>query len=110
MGLSVEGPWPDASNIIGLRDLEWFAGGGPELEDKIADQVLQCAHLHRLTFAYPSITPETLRKVGQLEELVSLALPGTPANDELVGSWENINDLWEANLMIPTLELRPSSG
>ncbi|MEC7680783.1 MAG: hypothetical protein VX694_16035 [Planctomycetota bacterium] len=97
VGLSVEGPWPDASNITGLRDLEWFAGGGPELEDKIADQVLQCAHLHRLTFAYPSITPQTLRKVGQLEELVSLALPGTPANDEIVGSWANINDLWEAN-------------
>ena len=35
--------------------------------------------------------------MGQLEELVSLALPGTPANDEIVGSWEKINDLWEAN-------------
>ena len=96
-GLSVEAPWPAVSKINGLRDLEWFAGGGSEVDDEIAEEVLRCANLHRLTFAYPSVSEETLLKIGELQELISLALPGTPLNDEIVRSWREVDDLWEVN-------------
>ena len=96
-GLSLEGPWPVSASLRGLRDLEWFAGGGAELTDKIAEEVLKCSHLHRLTFAYPSISREALSGIGQLKELISLALPGTLIDDDMVRSWRNVHDLWEAN-------------
>ena len=96
-GLSLEGPWPVSATLSGLRDLEWFAGGGTELTDEIAGEVLKCSHLHRLTFAYPSISRGTLSGIGKLKELISLALPGTLVDDEMVRSWRNVHDLWEAN-------------
>ena len=96
-GLSLEGPWPVSASLRGLRDLEWFAGGGAELTDEIAKEVLKCSHLHRLTFAYPSISREALSGIGQLKELISLALPGTSIDDGMVRSWRNVHDLWEAN-------------
>jgi hypothetical protein len=80
-----------------LRDLEWFAGGGVDVDDRIAKEVLTCTHLHRLTMAYPSVSREMLFEVGKLNELVSLSLPGTMLDDEVVSSWKDVNDLWEVN-------------
>ncbi|MBL6724486.1 MAG: hypothetical protein ISQ09_05335 [Rubripirellula sp.] len=96
-GLSLVGPWPADSSISGLRDLEWFAGGGVDVDDRIAKEVLACTHLHRLTMAYPSVSREMLFEVGKLNELVSLSLPGTMLDDEVVSSWKGVNDLWEVN-------------
>ena len=96
-GLSLEGPWPSTSSLFGLRDLEWFAGGGVQVNDQLAEEILSCVHLHHLTFAYPSVSREVLTRVGLLKELVSLSLPGTPLDDQIVTSWDHVNDLWEAN-------------
>ncbi|MDC0278952.1 hypothetical protein OAL43_01975 [bacterium] len=97
-GLSVEGPWPESAELKGLRDLEWFAGGGVEVTDAVAEEVLECQHLHRLAFAYSSLTKSSLRKIGDLGELVSLALPGSVIDDSIVREWRNVDDLWEVNL------------
>ena len=36
-GLAVQAPWPTNAKISGLRDLEWFAGGGEAIGDGLVD-------------------------------------------------------------------------
>ena len=45
----------------------------------------------------PRSAAEALSDIGQLKELISLALPGTLIDDDMVRSWRNVHDLWEAN-------------
>lgn len=97
-GLSVEGPWPVGAKLEGLRDLEWFTGGGEAITDEVAQEVLKCSRIHRLTFAYPSLSRSTLRQIRKLKELIFLALPGADVDDELVREWGDVTGLWEVNL------------
>ena len=34
-GLALRGPWPKRAKVSGLRDLEWFAGGGKAIDDEL---------------------------------------------------------------------------
>ena len=98
IGLAVEGPWPEVANLEGLRDLEWFTGGGARIDDQVANEILNCDALDRLTLAYPSISASTLRRIGTLKELTFLALPGANVNDDVVKDWSELLSLWEVNL------------
>jgi hypothetical protein len=97
-GFAMEGPWPENATFEGLRDLEWFTGGGEGIDDEVVDQVLRCDSLDRLTLAYPVVSQDTLRRIGNLRELTFLALPGTPLNDDVVRDWSALTGLWEVNL------------
>ncbi len=97
-GFAMEGPWPENATFEGLRDLEWFTGGGEGINDEVVDQVLRCDSLDRLTLAYPAVSQDTLRRIGNLRELTFLALPGTPLNDDVVRDWSALTGLWEVNL------------
>ncbi len=97
-GLAVEGPWPESAELQGLRDLEWFTGGGEGINDRVVNEVLKCDSMDRLTLAYPSVSAETLRRIGSLNELTFLALPGANVNDDVVEHWRGLTSLWEVNL------------
>jgi hypothetical protein len=97
-GFAMEGPWPENATFEGLRDLEWFTGGGEGIDDEVVEQVLRCVSLDRLTLAYPAVSQDMLRRIGNLRELTFLALPGTPLNDDIVRDWSALTGLWEVNL------------
>ena len=96
-GLSIEAPWPKNAAVSGLRDLEWFAGGGETIDDSLMDVILNCRELDQLTLAYTSITPQKLREIGRLDRLSLLALPGAPIDDSITANWHNLTSLWEVN-------------
>lgn len=97
-GLAVEGPWPADTELNGLRDLEFFTGGGKRIDDRIAGEILNCASLDRLTFAYCSLSQSALRRIGSLNELTFLAVPGADVTDDVVHDWKSLTNLWEINL------------
>ena len=97
-GFAVEGPWPENATFEGLRDLEWFTAGGEGIDDEVVDQVLRCDALDRLTLAYPAVSQDMLRRIGNLRELTFLALPGTSLNDDVIRDWSSLTGLWEVNL------------
>lgn len=96
-GLAVEAPWPESAELKGLRDLEWFTGGGKAIDDQVVGEVLQCDTMNRLTLAYVSATEKTLRRIGELTELNFLALPGAEIDDTVVQDWDELSSLWEVN-------------
>ncbi len=96
-GLGLEGPWPAEAKISGLRDLRWFAAGGPSVDDSVLDAVLLCQSLDRLMLAYPSISRDSLKKIGGFLELTSLVLPGADVDDDVTKSYRKLNLIREAN-------------
>lgn len=92
-GLSTRAPWPEKASIAGVRDLIYFAAGGPRLDDSVAAAVLGCVKLERLTFAYSSVSPETLTKIGELKNLTYLALSGSKVDDEVIAKWQPMTSL-----------------
>ncbi len=97
-GLALREPWPKHAKVSGLRDLEWFAGGGKAIDDELLDVLLQCGSLDQLTLAYTSISPEKATEIGQLSKLSMLAIPGADIDDEVTANWHELNSLWELNL------------
>ncbi len=97
-GLALRAPWPNNAPISGLRDLDWFAGGGAEIDNAMMDVLLQCRDLDQLTLAYTSITREKLIEAGQLKRLSMLALPGAEVDDEVTSHWHQLTSLWDLNL------------
>lgn len=98
IGISVDGPWPQNASLSGLRDLEWFAGGGPEIDDRVLEQLLNCPELDQLTLAYTSVTGNQLRRIGRMKDLSILCLPGAEINDDVTSEWSTLKSLWEINL------------
>ncbi len=96
-GLGLEAPWPSEAKISGLRDLRWFAAGGPYVNDSVLNAVLYCQSLDRLMLAYPSVTKETLKNIGGFLELTSLVLPGADIDDSVTKHYRKIKLLREAN-------------
>lgn len=97
-GLAVEQPWPKNAVVDGLRDLEWFAAGGVELDDSVVDALLGCENVDRLTLAHTSITPEKFAELGELVELTSLIVPGRQVDDRVTAHWQTMKMLQEVNL------------
>ncbi|TWT50732.1 hypothetical protein Pla22_34750 [Rubripirellula amarantea] len=97
-GLAFEQPWQPNFKLSGLRDIEWFAAGGRAFNDEMLDVVLVCPRLERLTVAYPTLSPDALRKVGEIPRMTILSLPGAGVTDEVTASWSRLSTLWEVNL------------
>ncbi len=97
-GIAIEAPWPTNASITGLRDLEWFAGGGRAMDDALMEVILKCAKLDQLSLAYTSISRTKLKEIGQLDRLSLLALPGGDVDDEVTANWHRLKMLWEVNL------------
>ena len=98
VGLSVDGPWPKNAILSGLRDLEWFAGGGPEIDDELFEELLSCPQLDQLTLAYASVTGDRLKLIRRMKDLSILCLPGAELDDDITSEWSTLQSLWEINL------------
>ena len=96
-GLGLESPWPPQAKVSGLRGLKWFAAGGTGVDDSVLDSVLYCRSLDRLMPAYPSVSKESLRNIGDFSELTSLVLPGAKVDDTVTSCYGKLKMLREAN-------------
>lgn len=92
-GLMVEGPWPQGATIGGVPEMRWFAVGGRSVNDDVLRSVLDCCQLDRLTIAYGSVSKKMLAKIGRFEQLVTLELPGSQADDSVAQHWKKLRRL-----------------
>ncbi len=96
--LTVECPWPKDVQLRAIHKLQRFAGGGPNLNDHEIQSILKCTNLDQLILAYPSLSKQTLRKLGRLESLTILEVPGCPVDDEVTSHWLPLKRLRRVNL------------
>lgn len=96
-GLAVESPWPKDAVVEGVRDLQWFAGGGKFLNDKIIAEILRCNDMGQLTLAYSSVSREGMIKLGQFNGLTMLAVPGSDVDDQITSHWHKLEFIWDLN-------------
>ncbi len=89
-GLSFVRPIPKGSTVKGLRNLKYFAAGGPTMDDTIMSEVLNCADLQKLTLAYSAVTPAMLKRIGELRSLQYLVLTGSQVTDETIAAMPNL--------------------
>ncbi|MEQ1829385.1 MAG: hypothetical protein ABL921_25700, partial [Pirellula sp.] len=82
--LVIHHPIPPNCILQGLDSLLAFAGGGANLDDEILRDLLQCKKLKRLSIVYASASSETLKLVGQLQDLEHLVLTGCHVDDAVV--------------------------
>ena len=105
--LSFVSPLPPAATLVGLRDLVSFVGGGTTLSDRQMSEVLNCKQLKKLMIAYASVTPELLKRIGELKELEHLILTGSQVTDEAVASWGEFSGL--RTLALNQTQITPAS-
>ncbi len=91
--LTLRGRIPKKGVIRGLRDLAYFAAGGPEVNDALMQEILKCENLEKLTLAYADVSPELLEKIGTFRNLRVLALPGCKVTDNVLAAWKNLTQL-----------------
>ncbi len=96
-GLWLDQNWPADSQIDGLHKLRQFAGGGPNLDDRILGHLLRCTELDELTVAYGALTAPALRSIAGLSHLTQLHLPGAAIDDDLVAAWSAMTRLRDVN-------------
>ncbi len=96
-GFALESPWPVGARLEGLRDLEWFSIGGGQIDDSVVEAVLDCPKIDRITLAYPSISKEALKDLGELTELTTIEVPGAEVDDDVTDHWRGIRRLNRAN-------------
>lgn len=92
-GLSFAAPWLKGAILRGPKDLKFFAAGGAELNDTVANEVLRCKDLRKLTWAYSSISPKMLSRLSELTKLEYLVLSGSQVNDEVADGLGGLKDL-----------------
>ena len=92
-GLGFHDKMPKGAVLKGLRDLDYFAGGGPNLNDELLSAVLDCNKLEKLIIAYAGASIESLSRVGTLEHLKYLDLTGTKVDDQVVRQWTHLREL-----------------
>ena len=97
-GLAVAQPWPKQARISGCRDLEWFAAGGPEVDDEIVNALLGCSGMDRITLAHTRVSAEKFAELGRLDRLTSLVVPGAPIGDDVTRRWHGLKMLQEVDL------------
>jgi Leucine-rich repeat (LRR) protein len=96
--ITVECPWPQDFQLKALHELQRFASGGPNLNDHALQAILRCSNLDQLILAYPSLSKQTLRRLGRLESLTILEVPGCPVDDEVTSHWHPLKRLRRVNL------------
>ena len=92
-GLSFQEPLPVNAIVKGVRDLKFFAAGGPSCTDSIVNEVLNCAGMRRLTLAYTELLPATIQRIAELRELEYLVLTGTKIDDHFLASLAGLEKL-----------------
>ncbi|MEM7475974.1 MAG: hypothetical protein AAF483_13355 [Planctomycetota bacterium] len=92
-GVICFGTMPKRSRISGLRDLTIFSSGGKWVTSEMAEAVLQCQKLQKLTLAYTGLAAESLRALAELKDLEVLVLTGTKIDEELLGSLSGLEKL-----------------
>ncbi|MEQ1825362.1 MAG: hypothetical protein ABL921_05425 [Pirellula sp.] len=97
-GISTRAPWPRNTFVQGLRNLEYFAGGGPNLTDEIAQQLLDCEPMTQLTLAHSNVSHGILGQLGKLRQLKYLCLAGANVDDSVVEKWSIWKELQSLNL------------
>ncbi|MGB7327292.1 MAG: hypothetical protein WBD31_20620 [Rubripirellula sp.] len=97
-GLSVAGPMPMDAKLEGLRDLRFFAAGGPTVTDATVTAITKCKAIETLTLAYPSVTPGGLKSLPIHDRMTSITLPGSALDDEVALSWPPLTSLMNLNV------------
>ncbi len=92
-GVVFNAPLPQRCILSGLRDLKVFAGGGARLDDELAQELLRCTELQKLTMAHCPISNDILRALSDLKELRYLCLTGTAISDDVVNAWQPLEQL-----------------
>jgi hypothetical protein len=70
-----------------LNGIEYFAAGGPNISDAVAQTIAQATKLNALTMAYPDVTAEVWKQFTNLSNVHTLYLPGAAIDDEVVSHW-----------------------
>lgn len=96
-GLAIGQPLPENTVIGELRDLEYFVGGGRNLDDTIWQQLRRCDQLQHLMIAYANLSRESLGEIGEFRSLHSLSVPGSKLDDEIVDQWSSLKHLWSVD-------------
>lgn len=94
--LVVECPWPEDSQVQTIDCLRRFAAGGIGVNDELLEVILQCKDLDQLTMAYPHVSPNQLKRIGELTHLTTLELPGCQIDDSVAASWSSLSRLRRA--------------
>ncbi len=97
-GLSVASPIPAGAKLAGVRDLQFFAVGGPAVTDEFIAPLAACESLSTLTLAYPAVTADGLRNL-KAAGVGSLNLPGAALDDSVVADWPEFS-------LVQNLDLR----
>ncbi len=92
-GLFFHDKMPEGAVLKGLRDLDSFAGGGQNLNDDLLTAVLECNKLEKLIIAYAGASPQSLSRIGTLEQLKVLVLTGSKVDDQVVRQWTHLREL-----------------
>ena len=92
-GLSFQWPLPGNAVLKGVKELKFFAAGGPTCTDAIVLEVLRCKGLQRLTLAYTNLDPTTWSKISELRDLEFLGVTGSNIDDEFVQSLAGLQKL-----------------
>jgi hypothetical protein len=103
-GLSFQHPLPSDAVIQGLRDLVFFAAGGPTCNDAIVNEVLNCKSLKSLTLAFTDLKSATLQRIANLTELESLTMTGSKIDNEFLVSLSKLQKLRKLRLKETSLD------
>ncbi len=98
---------PLVSSVTGLRDLKFFAAGGPNLNDEVFANVLACPQMESLTLAYSSISPELFGKIGKWIDLKHLSLSGPNINDTVLAELKPLTGL--ESLLLDDTAISPAT-
>lgn len=97
-GFAMTEPWPASASVSGLRDVKWFAAGGPNVNNDLIDVLLKCPDMDQLTLAFTAISTERLERIGDFRQLTVLIIPGSDIDDRVTSHWSKLGSLWEVNL------------
>ena len=97
-GLSFQHPLPSDAVIQNVRDLVFFAAGGPTCSDAIVNEVLNCKSLKSLTLAFTDLKSATLQRIANLTELESLTMTGSKIDNEFLASLSKLQKLRKLQL------------
>ncbi len=97
-GLSVNGPVPPGGSLSGFRNLRFCALGGERVDDDLCRDIWHCLRLEHLTLAHANVSRQALHRIGRLEKLTALLLPGCDVDDSLTKTWFDLNHLSEIDL------------
>ena len=97
-GFSHEGRLPPRAKFSDLRDLQYFAVGGPEVDDAVVASIKKCTGLRQLTLAFaPQITDRGFAGLPT-SNLTTLYLPYCELTDAAVATWDPLQNLTELDL------------